>query len=283
MLGQDLMALLALRHQPIPLRRADADLTDSDAVVRALEARRPEAVVHTAAYTAVDDCESHPEIAYRVNGEGTRHLALACRRLQIPMVYISTDYVFDGEKADPYVETDEPNPLNVYGWSKLQGERSVQELLRQFWIVRVSWLFGPLGKNFVRTIMEQARSGRSLRVVTDQMGAPTYTMDLAARLEAILTEPAAPGVYHLSNGGYCSWFEFAREIVAQSGLGETSITPIPASVLQRPARRPKNSRLGTIRNLAIGPPPSWQDALTRYLVRERQAGTRGTQSQCSYQ
>jgi dTDP-4-dehydrorhamnose reductase len=192
------------------------------------------------------------------------------------MLYISTDYVFDGEKPEPYVETDTPNPLNVYGCSKLQGEQSVMDIAERFWIVRVSWLFGPLGKNFVRTILAQGRSGRALRVVNDQFGAPTYTGDLASKLEEIVTR-ADPGVYHVTNQGYCSWFEFAREILRQAGLTHITLTAIPSSALDRPARRPQNSRLANARLLAsgLGLMPAWQDALRAYLARDAAVSTLG--------
>src|SRR5205823_2322884 len=158
------------RHQVIPLTRSDADITDATRLLRAFEEHRPDVAIHAAAFTAVDECESRAEIAFRVNGEGTRNIAVVCRQFRTPLLYLSTDYVFDGEKPEPYVEEDAPNPLNVYGRSKLQGERRVVELLTHFWIVRISWLFGPLGKNFVRAILNQARKGGPLQVVNDQVG-----------------------------------------------------------------------------------------------------------------
>jgi dTDP-4-dehydrorhamnose reductase len=280
MLGQDLGVHLRLRHSVVPLSRAEADITDSNQVTRAFEGARPDAVIHTAAFTAVDDCESHSELAFRVNAEGTRNVALACSQLRIPLLYLSTDYVFDGEKPEPYLETDQPNPLSVYGSSKLQGERNVLEVAERFWIVRISWLFGPLGKNFVKAILKQAEGGRPLRVVDDQVGGPTYTMDLAAKLEEIVTR-AAYGIYHVTNQGYCSWFEFAQEILRQAGLDQVPVSPIATSALDRPARRPKNSRLATIRRglSGTGALPSWQDALRRYLSHEAQGRGPGAASQ----
>ena len=270
MLGRDLVARLGGRHEVIPLPRAEADLTDRAAVMRAMDARRPEFVIHAAAFTAVDECERQPDLAFRVNAEGTRHVALACRQLGIPMLYISTDYVFDGEKSEPYIESDPPNPLNVYGKSKLEGERSVIELVERYWIVRTSWLFGPFGRNFVSAILDQARAGRPLRVVDDQFGAPTYTVDLAAKLEELVAD-SEPGIYHVTNQGYCSWFQFAQEILRQAGLGETLIDPVLSSTLDRPARRPKNSRLANVRLEEsgvdlLGP---WRDALRRHFSMEK--------------
>jgi dTDP-4-dehydrorhamnose reductase len=188
------------------------------------------------------------------------------------MLYLSTDYVFDGQKTAPYAEDDLPNPLNVYGQSKLQGESHVKELLPRSWIVRTSWLFGPLGKNFVRTILQRAQQGESLRVVDDQVGAPTYTVDLAEKLEQIVMR-GSPGTYHVTNRGYCSWFEFAKEILRQAGLSHVPLFAIPTSASDRPARRPRNSRLAHTRleSEGLGLLPPWQDALARYLLREVQA------------
>jgi len=269
MLGQDLIAQLSVRHQVVPLPIDEVDITDSTAVMRALGQHRPDSVIHAAAFTAVDECERQAELAFRVNAEGTRHVALACGQFRIPLLYISTDYVFDGEKAGPYLEGDAPNPLSVYGKSKLEGERSVAELVAQHWIVRTSWLFGPLGRNFVSAILDQARSGRPLRVVSDQIGAPTYTVDLAEKLEEVVTR-ADPGVYHITNQGWCSWFEFAQEILAQKGLAKVPIAAIPTSALDRPARRPKNSRLANLQleTSGLGLLPPWQDAVHRYFLRE---------------
>jgi dTDP-4-dehydrorhamnose reductase len=188
------------------------------------------------------------------------------------MLYVSTDYVFDGQKPTPYGEDDRPSPLNVYGRSKLQGERYVTELLEAAWIVRTSWLFGPLGKNFVRTILQRAHRGESLRVVDDQVGAPTYTMDLAEKLEQIVVR-GSPGIYHVTNRGYCSWFEFAQEILRRAALSHVRVFAIPTSASDRPAPRPRNSRLAHTRleSEGLGLLPAWQDALTRYLLREGQA------------
>jgi dTDP-4-dehydrorhamnose reductase len=276
MLGQDLAASLQGRHEVVALARADLDITDAPRVEEAIARARPGAVVHCAAFTAVDDCESQPDLAFRVNAQGARNVALACREAGAGMVYPSTDYVFDGEKASPYLESDEPNPINVYGRSKLEGEQHVRELLERFWIVRVSWLFGPLGKNFVRAILERAGRGIPLRVVDDQVGAPTYTMDAAEKIEPIV-ERGAPGIYHVTNQGACSWFEFATEIMRQASppggslerLARVPLERISTAELGRPAARPRNSRLANTRLEAegFGLLPPWQDALRRYLLR----------------
>jgi len=271
MLGQDLVAHLQGCHGIIPVDLPEVDITVPQAIEEVMGRTRPEVVIHTAAFTAVDECESRQDLAFQVNAEGTRNVAAACRKYRIPLLYISTDYVFDGEKPEPYLEGDPPRPLNVYGHSKLEGERHVIALVEEFWIVRTSWLFGPLGKNFVRAILEKARRGGSLQVVDDQIGAPTYTMDLAATL-AQLIDGAPSGLYHVTNQGYCSWFDFAREILRQAGLGHVMVSAISSSSLGRPARRPKNSRLANSRLVAEGLQllPGWQDALIRYLKRTEQ-------------
>jgi dTDP-4-dehydrorhamnose reductase len=269
MLGRDLSALLRTRHQVLGADLPKVDVTNLHLVQGAIRGAGLDAVIHTAAFTAVDDCERRPEAAFLVNAEGTRNLAVACGESSVPLLYISTDYVFDGRKPTPYVESDTPNPLNVYGASKLQGEAYVADLLSAAWIVRTSWLFGPFGKNFVRTILERARQGNPLRVVDDQFGAPTYTVDLAEKLEQIVMK-GKPGIYHATNQGYCSWFEFAGEILRQAGLGHTLLAAIPTAASGRPALRPHNSRLAHTRleSEGLGLLPAWQDALKRYLDRE---------------
>jgi dTDP-4-dehydrorhamnose reductase len=269
MLGHDLVEHLRGRHEVIGLERAEADITDPLQVNVALQMRHPEIVIHSAAFTAVDECERQPEHVFQVNGEGTKNLALACRKDQIPLLYVSTDYVFDGEKPEPYMEDDPPNPINVYGRSKLLGERYVLKLLDRFWIVRTSWLFGMNGKNFVRTILTKAATEEPFHVVDDQIGSPTFTADLAMTLGQIV-EKGSPGVYHATNQGACSWFEFAREILRQAGFNPSQISSISSQNLNRPARRPKNSRLANARIQSVGLPllPAWQDALHRYLIQE---------------
>jgi dTDP-4-dehydrorhamnose reductase len=266
MLGQDLMERLAVRHEALGLDLPEADITDPARVLRFFKTANPEGVIHTAAFTAVDECERRPELAFQVNSEGTRNVALACRQGGLPMLYISTDYVFEGEKSAPYVEEDTPNPVSVYGRSKLEGEKHVQELLGCYWIVRTSWLFGLKGKNFVEAILLKAAAGEHLRVVADQIGAPTYTVDLAQIIEQIM-EKGRGGIYHATNQGHCSWFDFAREIVRLAGLDRVQISPISSSELDRPARRPKNSRLlnARLQREGLSLLPSWQDALIRYM------------------
>lgn len=275
MLGQDLAPLLAPQHELLPVDLPEVDITNPDAIAHSVDEGNPDVVIHAAALTAVDDCERQAERAFLVNSTGTRHVALACRRAGVPMLYISTDYVFDGEKDAPYLEDDRTNALNVYGKSKLEGECHVRELVPRFWIVRTSWLFGPLGKNFVQTILGRVRAGEALRVVDDQVGAPTYTVDLAAKLLEIV-EKGRPGVYHVTNQGSCSWFEFSKEIARQAGFAQAEISPVSTSASDRLARRPHNSRLANTRLESEGLSllPAWTDALGRYLEREARAGAR---------
>ena len=270
MLGRDLTARLEAAHQIMGADLPEVDVTDRTSIENVIETQRPEVVIHAAAFTAVDECELQPAVAFRVNAQGTRHVALACRQARIPALYISTDYVFDGENTDAYVESESPNPINVYGRSKLEGERHVSDLIARFWIVRTSWLFGPLGKNFVKTILDKAQRGESLRMVNDQVGSPTYTADLAMAVEQIL-EKGGPGIYHVTNQGQCSWYEFAKEILRQAGFEGISLTPIPTSASGRPAPRPRNSRLANtrLRQEGLNLLPPWQDALRRYLLRTR--------------
>jgi dTDP-4-dehydrorhamnose reductase len=269
MLGQDMTAFVCPRHEVVPADLPEFDITQPGALALCIASTQPDVVIHAAAFTAVDDCERQPDVAFRVNGEGTRNVALACREARLPMLYISTDYIFDGEKPTPYVEDDAPHPLGIYGRSKLEGEKRVREFLEAYWIVRTSWLFGPCGKNFVRTILERARAGTALCVVDDQIGAPTYTVHLAVALEEIILG-GEYGIYHATNQGFCSWFEFARTIVREAGMEESLVAPIPTSASDRPAPRPRNSRLADthLRQQGLSLLPPWQEGLRCYLLRE---------------
>jgi dTDP-4-dehydrorhamnose reductase len=273
MLGQDMATHLSARNQVLPAAHQQMDVTDLGQTSQTIDREKPDIVIHAAAFTAVDDCERQPALAFKVNAEGARNVALACGQTRVPMLYISTDYVFDGQKDRPYLENDLTNPLNVYGRSKLEGEKHVSELVARFWIVRTSWLFGPMGKNFVRTILKKASRGEPLRVVNDQIGSPTYTMDFAEKVDEII-QRGDPGIYHVTNQGYCSWYEFALEIIRQAGLKGVQVTPIPSSASERPAPRPLNSRLANTRLEAggFGLLPPWQQGVRRYLDREAKLG-----------
>jgi dTDP-4-dehydrorhamnose reductase len=232
-------------HDLIPLSHKEGDITQQE-IIRKIERARPEVVLHAAAYTDVDGCETDPEQAYRVNTLGTRNVVLGARQIGADLVYISTDYVFDGSKGSPYFEFDGPHPINVYGASKLAGEWHVQHLSDRFYIVRSSWLYGAEGKNFVKTILRLAGEQETLRVVDDQVGCPTYVKDLAMALLQ-LVETRMYGLYHAAAGGSCSWYDFTWEILRLAGI-QKKVVPITSRELNRPAKRPTYS---VLKNLGL--------------------------------
>lgn len=264
MLGQALTACLESRgHQVVALPKEKLDVTNYEQVMNKLNEYTPDLVLHCAAYTKVDQAESEPELAFFINGYGTENLAVGCNHLNIPLLYVSSDYVFDGEKDKPYTTWDDTKPLSIYGKTKLAGEKAIMRHLRRFYIVRTSWLYGPFGKNFVETILQIASEGKPLRVVADQIGSPTCTLSLSEMI-ADLIETERWGVYHASDDGITSWYEFAKEIV----LGmDVSITPIQTKDMPRPATRPKYSVMDktTLINTIGRELPPWQDSLHSYL------------------
>lgn len=241
-------------------------LTDAGAMRRYMEAYRPTAVIHCAAYTAVDRAEDDKETCMAVNAEGTAALARLCRDFHAKMVYISTDYVFPGDGTEPYAVDAPKDPKNVYGQSKLAGEEAVQQILKCYFIVRISWVFGINGKNFVRTMLKLGQTHKALTVVDDQIGSPTYTRDLAVLL-ADMIQTEKYGVYHATNEGFCSWAEFAAEIFRQAGM-DIKVTPVPSSAYPTRAVRPHNSRMSkkSLREAGFSLLPRWQDAIGRYLI-----------------
>ena len=246
------------------------DITDEHAVARTLQTVQPDAVIHFAAWTAVDAAEDdeNRDKVYAINVSGTEHMARACKALDCKMMYISTDYVFNGQGETPWEpDCQDYAPLSVYGQTKLEGELAVSRYVRKFFIVRTAWVFGLNGKNFVRTMLNLSRRYGSLRVVTDQIGTPTYTLDLA-RLLVDMIETDRYGCYHATNeGGYISWYDFACEIFRQAGK-QVEVTPVTtAEYGLSKAVRPFNSRLDKRKLLEKGfkPLPTWQDALARYL------------------
>ena len=246
------------------------DITREEQVLEKLRALRPEAVIHCAAWTDVDGAEEEANISrvFAVNEGGTRNLARACADVGCRMMYISTDYVFDGQGSEAWKpDCRDFHPLNVYGRSKLAGELALAEMLEQYFIVRIAWVFGLNGKNFVKTMLQIGKSHDSLRVVNDQIGTPTYTHDLA-RLLADMIESEKYGIYHATNeGGYISWYDFACEIFRQAGMDMTVLPVTTAEYGLSRARRPFNSRLDKSKLAENGflPLPDWQDALARYL------------------
>ncbi|MBI3028307.1 MAG: dTDP-4-dehydrorhamnose reductase [Candidatus Rokubacteria bacterium] len=267
MLGRALGDTLSAEHDVTAVTRGDLDVTDLGRTLAALGRAKPQVVIHAGGWADVDGCERDPDRAWRVNALGSRNVAVACQEAGAACCYISTDYVFDGEKRDPYTEFDAPNPISCYGASKLAGERYVQTLTPRHWIVRSSWLFGPGGKNFVKTLLTKARAGQELRVVDDQVGSPTYTSDLARAISRLIGGPHY-GIWHLTNNGACSWHRFAAAILDAAGPKGTRLEPIGSKDLQRPAPRPRNSVLRNYCWTLEGWPPlrPWGDALREYLA-----------------
>ncbi|MFB3901958.1 MAG: dTDP-4-dehydrorhamnose reductase [Acidobacteriota bacterium] len=265
MLGQVLCPLLSRHHDIHPLPIDKLDITSLEDTRWQVAQARPDWVVHVAAFTQVDDAETRPLEAYRVNAVGTRNVAIAAQEAGAGLAYFSTDYVFDGCKGEPYREWDVPNPINHYGHSKLAGENYVQTLCPKHLIIRTSWLFGPGGVNFVGKILNRAAKEKRIQVVDDQRGSPTFTADLA-EMTLKLLERGSQGVYHVTNLGSCTWFEFAREIVALRNL-EVQVAPVSSSTFSAPAVRPTCSVLDNYLLKCEGIPllPPWQDALARYL------------------
>ncbi|MFH0800862.1 MAG: dTDP-4-dehydrorhamnose reductase [bacterium] len=265
MLGRDLCRALSEKHRVFCLDLPDFDITDSDLVQRKLSDLDPGAVIHCAAFTDVDGCERDPEKAFKVNDLGTQNVVYACMGKRAKLMYISTDYVFDGSKKTPYLEVDAPSPMSVYGKSKLAGEMAVRDLLHRFFIVRTSWLFGKNGKNFVSTILKLAGENPELRVVDDQRGSPTFAADLADGLVRLI-ESDFFGIYHLTNSGECTWYDFAREILEEAGI-KKPVYPLSSEDLVRPAPRPANSVLANTHYLLRGFPPlrSYREGLRAFL------------------
>ena len=242
----------------------DFDITDSIAVEKFICAYKPNVVIHCAAYTAVDKAEEDVECCFAVNAQATEHIASICRTLDAKMLYISTDYVFSGNE-DGFYEVDSPvNPQNAYGRSKLEGENAVKEFLDKFFIVRTSWVFGKHGNNFVKTMLRLGKENAEMKVVTDQVGSPTYTTDLANLIFAMINTDK-DGVYHATNTGECSWAELAAEIFKISGY-DCKVMPIMTSEYPSKAIRPKNSKLNKESIRDFGMLPTWQNALSIFLA-----------------
>ncbi|HTF35740.1 MAG TPA: dTDP-4-dehydrorhamnose reductase [Myxococcota bacterium] len=274
-LGRSMVCALAAspRHTlTAALDRGALDLGDRASIARTVRGAqgRADVFLNAAAFTFVDRCESERELARRVNGDGPRNLARACNDAGLLLVHISTDYVFDGKATRPYTETDQPAPASVYGHTKLEGEQAVLAESAAFLVVRTSWVFGP-GRNFVRTMIEQAGARRarrdpsSLRVVDDQFGSPTYAGDLAAGIMS-LVEVGAGGLYHLANRGVATWWDVARECLDQGGFQDVAIERVRTSEFPRPAPRPAYSALDCTKAERIGVRlPGWRDAVGAYL------------------
>lgn len=265
-LGYDVVNELEKRSiEAIGVDIEEMDITDAESVHSVITEAAPDAVIHCAAYTAVDAAEDNAELCRRVNADGTKNIAVVCKELDIKMIYISTDYVFDGQGERCWEPDDERHPLNVYGQTKYEGELAVQETLEKYFIVRIAWVFGVNGKNFIKTMLRLAETNKRLTVVNDQYGSPTYTYDLARLLvDMVLTEKY--GIYHATNEGICTWYEFACEIFKQAGI-DIEVAPVSAAEYPAKAKRPENSRMSKEKLSENGFErlPKWQDALGRYL------------------
>lgn len=266
-LGFDVMRELAKKNiDAIGAARKDFDLTDEAAMRTFIERTKPDAIIHCAAYTAVDKAEDEPELAMAINAQAVGSIAKICREIDAKLIHISTDYVFPGDGVEPYEINDRKAPTNAYGRSKLAGEEAVLSTLEKYFIVRISWVFGINGKNFVRTMLRLSETRDRLTVVDDQIGSPTYTADLA-RLLVEMVQTDRYGIYHATNEGYCSWAEFATEIFRQAEVS-TVVEPVPSSAYPTKAIRPKNSRMSkkSLDDAGFERLPSWKDAVGRYLI-----------------
>ncbi len=266
-LGTDLMNELKKQGlEGIGVDVEEMDITDAAACQRVISGSNVDAVIHCAAYTAVDAAEDNIELCRRINSEGTRNVAQACHDAGVKMMYISTDYVFDGQGTRPWEPDDRREPLNVYGETKYEGELAVEELMDHYFIVRIAWVFGVAGKNFIKTMLRLGRERGAVSVVDDQIGSPTYTYDLA-RLLVDMIQTDRYGRYHATNEGLCSWYEFACEIFRQAGMDEVKVTPVTSEAFAAKAKRPFNSRMSKEKLTENGFErlPAWQDALGRFL------------------
>jgi len=269
MLGSALIALAPASARAVGVDIADGDLSTPEGIRSALGPYIPEVVIHCAGYTDVERATREPQLAHRHNVVATKNVARFCAEVGARLIYISSDYVFDGTKGEPYTEEDAPNPVNLYGESKLAGERAAQEVLASTadcLIVRTQWMFGLVGRSFVDTIVRRAREGGELRVVIDEVASPTYSRDLAEALWQIVTRPVS-GIVHITNSGYCSRVELARRALAAAGLTDVLITEITRADWDSPTPRPAFSVLDNRRwrQLGFTPLRPWQEAVTEYV------------------
>ena len=273
-LGHDVMNELALRGiEGFGVDVEEMDITDRTACETVISQEKPDAVIHCAAYTAVDAAEDNLELCRKINAEGTRNIARVCKAMDIKMMYISTDYVFNGGGERPWEPDDHREPLNVYGLTKYEGEIAVEQNVQKYFIVRIAWVFGVNGKNFIKTMLRLGKEKGDVSVVDDQIGSPTYTYDLA-RLLVDMIQTDKYGRYHATNEGLCSWYEFACEIFRQAGMDEVKVTPVDSDGFPAKAKRPSNSRMSKEKLTENGFErlPSWQNALERYLKALKENG-----------
>ena len=269
-LGTDVMEQLNANNiEAVGIDREELDIVDKKACEEFFEKanaeKRIDAVIHCAAYTAVDKAEDEQELSYNINALGTENIALACKKYDMKLMYISTDYVFNGQGERPWEPDDKREPLNVYGKTKYEGELFVEKLSDKYFIVRIAWVFGIAGHNFIKTMLKLAKERDSLTVVDDQIGSPTYTADLSKLLVSMI-QTDKYGRYHATNEGYCSWYEFAKEILKVAGV-EIDVKPVDSSAYPAKAKRPANSRMekSKLDEMGFKRLPSWQDATRRYI------------------
>ncbi|HVO67455.1 MAG TPA: dTDP-4-dehydrorhamnose reductase [Syntrophales bacterium] len=265
MLGSDLFMRLFVFHEVTGKDIEDFDITSAEACAAVIAEADPDIVINAAAYTDVDGCETNREKCFSVNAEGVKNIAQACAERGIKIVHFSTDYVFDGKKKTPYVEDDTCSPINVYGQSKLAGEQYLKEFSNNYILIRSEWLYGKNGKNFVKTIVEKAKTEKNLQVVDDQVGSPTFTWDLTGAVQ-LMIEGNYSGIYHITNRGSCSWYEFTQRILKSAGINAT-VKPIKSDVLARPAKRPHYSVLSCRKFITSTGKAMryWQVALDDYI------------------
>jgi len=273
-LGTDIQKVID-RSELIPLTISDIDVTDKDSVSMAINKYRPDVVINTAAYTDVDGCEDHKEDAFAVNAVGVKNLCLACKENDAVLAHISTDYVFDGKKRKPYVETDPPNPGNVYGISKLAGEEYVRSMLRKYFLIRTCGLYGVAGclgkggRNFIESMLKLAKQKPVIRVVGDQVVSPTYTLDLARKIDQLIRTEHY-GLYHIANKGSCNWYEFAKKIFELTGT-KVKVESATTEEFKAKAKRPAFSALdnSNLRKIELDDLRTWDKALEAYLEEKK--------------
>ena len=266
MLGSDLLLKLNLQHEVVGMDKEEIDIVSADECEKAIKETKPDILINAAAYTNVDGCETAKEECFAVNAEAVKNIAEVCRYKNIRIIHFSTDYVFDGTGTRPYKEDDRCNPINAYGESKLAGERYLKSLADDYLLIRTSWLYGVKGKNFVQTILEKAKTTPMLSVVDDQVGSPTYTKDLAVAVDLLINQNLK-GIFHVTNRGSCSWYQFAVKILQESGLDDVTVIPIKSDKLPSQALRPAYSVLSMQKFIATTGKTMqpWQLALQDYL------------------
>ncbi len=262
MLGRELAEIFKVGHELVLWDREQIDITKREEVSRKIGGLAPDVVINAAAYTAVDKAESEKDLAYKVNGCAVGFLATICKQTNALFVHFGTDYVFGGESHNGYKENHPYKPINMYGKSKALGEKMILDIEPQYYLIRTSWLFGKSGKNFVETMLKLAADGKNIKVVNDQFGSPTYAKDLAKEVRKLVESKNPYGIYHITNSGFCSWYEFAAKIFEFSGL-KPDVRPVKSEEFITPAKRPTYSMLV---NTKLPPMRPWEEALKDYLI-----------------